>query len=326
MFLLNRDIRLPSQVSIVEVGLRDGLQIEKQILPTTTKLELISRLAKAGIRYFEVTSFVNPQKVPQLADAEEVFHRLENAPSLTYTALVPNEKGYERARSCGVKHIRLVVMATETFNKRNFNRFIEEALEECVRVIERSFRDGIKVSGVIGAAFGCPYEGTVSAEHVLKLTGRFLEYGAKQIIFADTTGVATPLQVYSLLSQAQDRWPEVGWGCHFHNTRNTGLTNVVAAIQAGVKLFDSAIGGMGGCPFAPHDGGNVATEDLVHMLHEMGIHTGVDVAKTIEVALWLETVLERSLPGQVMKTAGRSTSSTTVSNQAVNPTQMKKEQ
>lgn len=292
-----REMRLPRRVTIVEVGPRDGLQIERAIVPTTRKIELIKRLAEAGIKCFEISSFVNPQKVPQLADAEELFQELRNTASLTCMALVPNEKGYERARSCEVKHIRVVVMASETFNERNFNRGIEEAMEEYARVVRLARSDGVKVSGVIGASFGCPYEGKIPPRRVLQLADQFAEYGVKQIVLADTIGIATPPQVYTLLSLAHETLPRAVWGCHFHNRRNTGLANVLAAMQAGVNLFDTAIGGLGGCPFAPDAMGNIATEDLAFMLQGMGIETGVDLKKTIAVALWLEAVLGKTLLG-----------------------------
>ncbi len=292
---------MPPRVTIVEVGPRDGLQIEKAIVPTTQKIELIHRLARSGIRCFEISSFAHPQKVPQLADAEEVFLSLRNMPSLTFMALVPNERGYERARSCEVKHIRVVVMASETFNERNLNRGISESMEEYARVIQQARSEGVKVSGVIGASFGCPYEGKVPVQQVLQLAEQFAEYGAEQIVLADTTAVATPLQVHTLLSLAQETLPRAVWGCHFHNRRNTGLANVLAAMQAGVNLFDAAVGGLGGCPFAPDVTGNIATEDLVFMLQGMGIETAVDLRGTIDVATWLEGVLGRTLPGQARK-------------------------
>lgn len=296
------DFPLPEHVTIIEVGPRDGLQTESRFLATEHKAELIRRLVQAGIKELEITSFVHPKWVPQLADAEHLLSILDTpSDDVTYIALIPNEKGYERALHAGLRKIRMVVVATETFNKKNFNQPIQQTLESYFRIAECCHRDHMTPAAVISAAFGCPYEGAVPEERPLGIARKLYECGIHEIVFADTTGMANPRQVYTLISDARDKLPNAIIGCHFHNTRNTGFSNALAALQAGVSRIDSSIGGLGGCPFAPRASGNVATEDLVHMLQGMRIRTEIDLDALIACAEWVEQQIGRPLPGQVMK-------------------------
>lgn len=296
------DFPLPERVDVVEVGPRDGLQTENQFLVTEQKAELIRKLVQAGIKELEITSFVHPKWVPQLADAEQLLAVLGTfTEDVRYVALVPNLKGYERALHSGLRKIRMVVIASETFNKKNFNQPISETLESCFRITERCNRDHVVPAAVIGAAFGCPYEGIVPAERTLEIASNLFKCGIQEIVFADTTGIATPRQVHTLLSDVKTTLPNATIGCHFHNTRSTGFSNALAALLAGVERLDSSVGGIGGCPFAPRSSGNIATEDLVHMLHGMRVQTGLHLDRLIRCAEWLEELIGRPLPGQVMK-------------------------
>jgi len=294
-------MRLPERVTIVEVGPRDGLQNETETVPTSIKIELVDRLTMAGLRHIEVSSFVHPKWVPQLRDAEEVFAAIRRHPSVTYMALVPNERGYERALACGVTAVRLVVSASEALNYSNFQRTVQESITECERMIQRAAQDGVWVGGIIAAAFGCPYEGEVPVAQVLAVARAFQAMGVQEIILADTAGMGDPRQVYRIACEALKQLGGMKLGCHLHNTRNTGYANIVAAMQAGISSFDTSIGGLGGCPYTPGATGNVATEDTVHMLECMGVHTGVNLEALIEIAQWLQSVLGRPLPGYVMK-------------------------
>jgi hydroxymethylglutaryl-CoA lyase len=296
-----KEMRWPEQITIVEVGPRDGLQNEQAILSPDDKFELIWRLVDAGICNIEFGSFVHPKRVPQMADAEVVFERIKRFSSVNFMALVANGAGYERAYAVGVRRVRFTIMASNTFNQRNFNRTIDKSLQEFATIVSRAQVDGVQVVGVIGAAFGCPYETTVPPEVVLRLAEDFAHKGLNEIIFADTIGLATPAQVYALLTTVGRRLPEVDFGCHFHNTRNLGFSNVMAALSASVKTLDAAVGGIGGCPFAPSATGNIATEDLVHMMNGMGVATGIRLEQLISAAQYLEGKLGHTIPGQVMK-------------------------
>lgn len=291
----------PSSVTVVEVGARDGLQSEAVVLGTEEKVALIRGLYEAGVREFEFSSFVRGDRVPQLRDAEAVFERIRGWEGARWMALIGNERGYERAVEAGVRVVRWTVIASETFNRKNFNRAIAQSLEEMARICRRAGADGVEVVGTIGATFGCPYEGEVPVERVLSLAERMAEMGVREIMLADTTGLATPRQVAEVLQQVRGRLMGIEVGFHFHNTRNAGFANVVAALEGGVRRFDAGVGGIGGCPFAPQAAGNIATEDLVHLLNGMGIETGIDVERVIGVARWLEERLGHPLPGQVMK-------------------------
>ena len=292
---------LPASVKVKEVGPRDGLQAEDAILPTEDKLRLIDCLADAGLRAIETSSFVHPKAIPPLADAAEVFADLERRPGVVYSAIVPNEKGAERAVEAGADEIQVFLAATEGYNQSNVKMSVEESLEQAARIAEIVLEANIPFVAVLSVAFGCPYEGPVSPERVLDLCGRLIELGAGEITFGDTTGMAYPTQVRELCESYQDRYPEVPLRLHFHNTRGMGLANVLAALEVGVVRFDASVGGLGGSPYAAGATGNISTEDLVHMLHEMGIETGVDLEALIGCAQLLEELLEHELPGQVMK-------------------------
>ncbi len=292
---------LPASVKVKEVGPRDGLQAEDAILPTEDKLRLIDCLADAGLREIETSSFVHPKAIPPLADAAEVFADLKRRPGVVYSAIVPNEKGAERAVEAGADEIQVFLAATEGYNQSNVKMSVEESLEQSARIAEIVLEANIPFVAVLSVAFGCPYEGPVSPERVLDLCGRLIELGAGEITFGDTTGMAYPTQVRELCESYQDRYPEVPLRLHFHNTRGMGLANVLAALEVGVVRFDASVGGLGGSPYAAGATGNISTEDLVHMLHEMGIETGVDLEALIGCAQLLEELLEHELPGQVMK-------------------------
>ena len=292
---------LPASVKVKEVGPRDGLQAEDAILPTEDKLRLIDCLADAGLRAIETSSFVHPKAIPPLADAAEVFADLERRPGVVYSAIVPNEKGAERAVEAGADEIQVFLAATEDYNQSNVKMSVEESLEQSARIAEIVLEANIPFVAVLSVAFGCPYEGPVSPERVLDLCGRLIELGAGEISFGDTTGMAYPTQVRELCESYQDRYPEVPLRLHFHNTRGMGLANVLAALEVGVVRFDASVGGLGGSPYAAGATGNISTEDLVHMLHEMRIETGVDLEALIGCAQLLEELLEHELPGQVMK-------------------------
>jgi hydroxymethylglutaryl-CoA lyase len=292
---------LPESVKVKEVGPRDGLQAESAILPTEDKLRLIDCLADAGLREIETTSFVHPKAIPPLADAEDVFADLERRPNVVYSAIVPNEKGAERAVEAGADEIQVFLAATESYNQNNVRMSVEESLQQAARIAEIVRGVGTPFVAVLSVAFGCPYEGPVAHERVLELSGRLIELGAEEITYGDTTGMAYPTQVRELSEAYRQRHPEVPLRLHFHNTRGMGLANVLAALGAGVNRIDASVGGLGGSPFAAGATGNIPTEDLVHMLHEMGIETGVDLEALIGCAQLLEELLEHELPGQVMK-------------------------
>ena len=292
---------LPASVKVKEVGPRDGLQAEDAILPTEDKLRLIDCLADAGLREIETSSFVHPKAIPPLADAAEVFADLERRPGVVYSAIVPNEKGAERAVEAGADEIQVFLAATEGYNQSNVKMSVEESLEQSARIAEIVLEANIPFVAVLSVAFGCPYEGPVSPERVRDLCGRLIELGAGEITFGDTTGMAYPTQVRELCESYQDRYPDVPLRLHFHNTRGQGLANVLAALEVGVVRFDASVGGLGGSPYAAGATGNISTEDLVHMLHEMGIETGIDLEALIGCAQLLEELLEHELPGQVMK-------------------------
>ena len=289
-------------VELVDVGPRDGLQNEKETLAPGTRAELCDRLAAAGIPRVEAASFVNPKRVPQMAGAEEVMNGLNRREGTVYAGLVLNEKGYERAVQAGVDEVRYAFPVTETFAKKNQNTTVEEATALAGRLVERSRLDGIHVSITLSAAFGDPFEGRVDPGHVLATAERVSEAHPDEVVLADTIGVGVPTQVRKLVSSVAEMGVTVG--CHFHDTRNTGIANAVAAVESGATVLDASVGGTGGCPFAPRATGNIATEDLVYTLHGMGYETGVDLEALIEVAAWLSTQLGKELPGQVYKAGG----------------------
>ena len=286
-------------VRIVDVGPRDGLQNEDKILPPEVRAELCDKLAAAGLRRIEAASFVNPKRVPQMAGAEEVLKGLKRDPEVTYAGLVLNEKGYERAIEAGVDEVRYAFPVTETFAKRNQNTTVPDAEALAARLVERARLDGVRVSITLSAAFGDAFEGRVETGRVLEIAARVAEAKPDGIGLADTIGVGVPSQVRVLVGSLLEHSATVG--CHFHDTRNTGMANAVAAVEAGATVLDASVGGTGGCPFAPKATGNIATEDLVYLLHGMGHETGINLDAMIEAAGWLSERLGKELPGQVHK-------------------------
>jgi hydroxymethylglutaryl-CoA lyase len=293
---------VPEQVRIREVGPRDGFQNEPDIIATDDKVWLVDLLARTGVPRLEVTSFVRADVIPQLADGPDVLRRASIPDDVSVTVLIPNERGLDNALELRDRfdEVNLFLSASETHNRRNVNRSIEESLEGLERVVTRARAEGLRCEGVISVAFGCPYEGEVPRERVLDLAGRLVDAGCEEIAFGDTTGMANPAQVEQFFDGIDLGVELTG---HFHNTRGQGLANVTAALRAGVRSFESSFGELGGCPVPPGATGNVATEDLVSMLHEMGYETGIDLAKLIEAAREAQRVLGRPLGSHVL-TAG----------------------
>jgi hydroxymethylglutaryl-CoA lyase len=291
----------PAAVRVCDVGPRDGLQNEATPISTDDKLRLVNELIAAGLPEIEVSSFVSPRWVPQMADAEELFARVDRSRGTRLIGLVPNERGYERALAARVDGVQLVVAASETFQKKNVNRTIADGMRESAAIAQRAKADGVFVSLALSTSWGCPYEGHVDAARVVNLAARAVEDGIERVSFADTTGMADPAHVASLLQTAKRAIHLERISCHFHNTRGAGLANVIAALSEGVTHLDSSLAGLGGCPFAPKATGNICTEDLVHMLHAMGIATGIGLGSLLETSRWIEGVIGRTLPGQVAK-------------------------
>ena len=287
------------KIELVDVGPRDGLQNEDKSLPPEVRAELCDRLADAGVPRVEAASFVNPKLVPQMAGAEEVLAKIKRRPNTSYAGLALNERGYERAVEARVDEVRYALPVTETFARRNQNATVEDATESAARLVERARLDGVRVSITLSAAFGCPFEGRVEPEHVLRIAKQVAEAQPDEVVLADTIGVGVPTQVRELVEGVTALGVTVG--CHFHDTRNTGIANAVAAVESGATVLDASVGGTGGCPFAPRATGNISTEDLVYTLHGMGHDTGIDLDKLIEVAEWLSEQLGKELPGQVYK-------------------------
>lgn len=291
-------------VEIIEVSPRDGIQNETTLLDTATKRELIARAVSAGLRRLEATSFVNPKRVPQMADADQLVPSLPKGNGVRYIGLVLNERGFERAKASGVDEVNYVVVATESFNRRNQGVSVEETLAGWRRVAALAREAGIGLGCTIGASFGCPFEGEVGVERVVALAERIAAEHPDEIALADTIGVAAPSDIRTKVGAVAEVLPGLPLRIHLHNTRNTGLANAMAAIEAGVRRIDASIGGVGGCPFAPAATGNIPTEDLVYMLDRMGIETGLDLDRLIETAHWLGARLGISPPGMVQR-AGR---------------------
>lgn len=293
---------ITKQVEIVEVGPRDGLQSEAQVLPTEAKVEFVRRLVAAGLPRIEVASFVNPKRVPQMADAEGVLAALNaTAPSARYIGLVLNRKGFDRALAAGCTEVGMAIAATETFSQRNQGCSVDEGVAAWLEIAAAARAAGIRAQITISTAFGCPFEGEVPAARVRELAQRLAQGQPDEIAVADTIGVAVPTQVTGLVSELRAALPATRLRAHFHNTRNTGLANAYAAVQAGVRALDASCGGIGGCPFAPAATGNIPTEDLIYMLHRMGFETGVDLSALLETSRWLQGKLEHPVPGMVVK-------------------------
>ena len=290
---------LPSQISVREVGPRDGLQNEQPVA-TQAKIELIDRLSATGVQRIEAVSFVRPDAIPQMADADEVWRGIERAESVRYSGLVPNLRGAKRALDSGLAEIEAVVSASDTHNRKNVNRSTEQSLDELAH------DGGATCQVIVSTAWGCPYEGDVPVDRVVSVASRALADGADSVSFGDTTGMATPGRVRRLVGEFRSAHPEAALNLHFHNTRGTGLANVLIALQMGVADFDASVGGLGGCPYAPGATGNIATEELVHMVEDMGVGTGIDLQAMIDAAADAEQIIGRRLPSQVLRAGPRS--------------------
>jgi hydroxymethylglutaryl-CoA lyase len=295
---------LPTALSLREVGPRDGLQNEDPV-STETKIELIDRLSHTGVSRIEAVSFVHPRAIPQMADAAEVAAQMTRASGVRYSALVPNLKGAERALDAGFDEIEVVVSASDTHNKKNLNRSTAESLDDIAAIIDLAHGRGATVQTIVSTAWGCPYEGEVPTERVMWVVNTAAAHGADSLSFGDTTGMATPTRVTRLIGETRSAHPDKPLNLHFHNTRGTGLANVLAALQLGVTDFDASVGGLGGCPYAPGASGNIATEELVHMVEDMGIDTGVDLEALLDTAAYAERAVGRTLPSQVLRAGPR---------------------
>jgi hydroxymethylglutaryl-CoA lyase len=295
---------LPDRISLREVGPRDGLQNEDPV-PTTAKVELINVLSGTGVERIEAVSFVHPKAIPQMADADEVWQHIQRAAGVRYSALVPNSRGAQRALGTGFTEIEAVLSASDTHNRKNVNRSTEESLDDIAVIIDQAHQVGATCQVIVATAWGCPYEGDVPVERTVAVASRAVADGADSVSFGDTTGMATPGRVRALVGEFRSRHPEISLNLHFHNTRGTGLANVLTALELGVADFDASVGGLGGCPYAPGATGNIATEELIYMVEDMGVATGVDLEAMIGAAAEAEQIVGRTLPSQVLRAGPR---------------------
>jgi len=286
-------------VRIVEVGPRDGLQNEKTLVPTPAKIELIDRLTATGLSSIEATSFVSPKWVPQLADAADVFAGIHRKPGVHYPVLVPNEQGYDRARAVGAEEVAVFTAASEAFNRKNINASIDESIERFRPVIERARADGVKVRGYVSTVLGCPYQGEVPVADVVRVAQRMHALGCYEISLGDTIGVGTPAKARAMLRAVASEVPITALAVHFHDTYGQALPNLLACLEEGVRVADASVSGTGGCPYAKGASGNVASEDVVYMLHGMGMHTGIDLDKLVDTGRWLAALLGRATGSKV---------------------------
>jgi hydroxymethylglutaryl-CoA lyase len=292
---------MSDDVRIVEVGARDGLQNEKTIIPAAAKIELIDRLSDTGLRTIEATSFVSPKWVPQLADAAEVFAGIAKKPGVGYPVLVPNEQGYERARAVGVTEIAVFAAASEAFSRRNINASIDESIARFEPVIARAKADGVKVRGYVSTVLGCPYQGDVPLADVVRVAKRLHDLGCYEISLGDTIGVGTPGKAKAMLKAVASEVPMAALAVHFHDTYGQALANILSCLEEGVAVVDSSVSGTGGCPYAKGASGNVASEDVVYMLHGMGIRTGIDLDKLVATGAWLAAQLHKDTASRVTR-------------------------
>lgn len=290
-------------IKIVEVGPRDGLQNESIELATIDKIAMIEKLADTGLKTIEMTSFVHPKWIPQLADAVDVARKVRRMEGVRYTALVPNARGLERAIEANVEEIALFLSASETHNQRNVNKAIADSLDDFTQVAEAAIAHGMRVRGYVSMVFGCPYEGSIPSQRVAELCERIFSLGVHEVSLGDTIGVANPKQVSGMVKLLTRHFPADTLAGHFHDTRGTALVNVYAALEEGLTIFDSAVGGLGGCPYAAGASGNLATEDLVYMLEGMGVDTGVNLAELVKVSSFLQDKLGRALPSKYLQSA-----------------------
>ena len=289
------------QIEIIDVAPRDGLQSQAKLVDTNTKIELVTRLIEAGVGRIEVVSFVNPKRVPQMADADELLKLLPKREGVTYIGLILNMRGFERAVSNEIDEINCVVVTTDTFNQKNQGVSTEQTMLSIAEIVKQAKSEALTCGVTISAAFGCPFEGEVPISRVVELAQRLTDMGVDEIALADTVGVAGPSNVKEVIGAVSKVTGDIPLRCHFHNTRNTGVANVYAAILEGVRIFDASCGGLGGCPFAPAATGNVATEDLLYMIHRMGFETGISIEGVMETARWLEGSLEIQMPAMVTR-------------------------
>ncbi|MBT2679248.1 hydroxymethylglutaryl-CoA lyase [Bacillus sp. ISL-35] len=298
-------MKLVEDVTIYEVGLRDGLQLEGKVLTVQEKMEIFSLLREANVAEVEFGSFVHPRLVPQMANTAEFYSHIKQYDDMKLVALIPNLKGLEIAEENGVKSVNYVISASDTHNQQNVRQTTEESLNKFKVLSQFASAHNITLNVTVGTSFGCPFEGTVSEKRIMNILDSLLLHNIKRITLADTTGMANPKQVYNLTKAVIDEWRNFEFGCHFHNTRGMGLSNIIAGLEAGIKIYDASLGGIGGCPFAPGATGNVCTEDVVHMLEEMGVKTTIDLDKLIDASNKMKEILGHDLPGQVAK-AGKS--------------------
>lgn len=295
---------LPSAVTLCEVGLRDGLQNEKTILPTEKKVELLRGLAGAGFRVIEVGSFMHPKAVPQMADTDEVYKAVGELPGVELRALIPNLRGVKRAVECGCKKVKLNVSASRQHNLKNLNMTPEESVAGFAGCVQAAGENGIAISGSISMPFASPWEGRIPLADVEAIIEAYLKVGITEISLSDASGMAVPNQVYQLCAHVGEKYPQVSWWLHFHNTRGLAMANIMAAMEAGMTQFDSSFGGLGGCPFVPGAAGNISTEDVLNMCDEMGIQTGVDILKVMELSRALRELLGHDMDSYILR-AGR---------------------
>ncbi|MEH7179110.1 hydroxymethylglutaryl-CoA lyase [Neobacillus vireti] len=295
------DKNYPETVEIIEVGPRDGLQNEKEFVSTEDKIKWINQLSHTGLKYIEVTSFVNPKWIPALKDAEEVVRNIERVPGVTYAALVPNHRGLERALEANIDEASIFMSASETHNQKNINKSIEQTFPILQEVAKESIAAGKSVRGYVSTVFGCPYEGQVSIENVIRISETLFEMGVRELSLGDTIGVATPLQVQKVLDTLLRRFPADKLAMHFHDTRGTAMANVLSSLEMGITKFDSSLGGLGGCPYAPGASGNLATDDLLYMLNGMGIQTNIQTDKLLEAAQFIQEKMNKTLPSHTLQ-------------------------
>jgi hydroxymethylglutaryl-CoA lyase len=298
-------MQLPEQVLVTDVGARDGLQSEPEFVPTERKVAIVDALAAAGVARIEATSFVHPRAVPQMADAEAVMAAIARRPGVRYSALVPNARGAERALAARADELNVVTSATETMNQRNLRMSVADSIAACREVVRLAAAAGVPVNGTVSVSFGCPYEGAVTVEQVVDVVARLADAGVAEVSLADTIGVGNPRQVEALVGAVRARWPALPLGLHFHDTRGLGLANVLAGLQAGVTRYDASVAGIGACPFAPGATGNVCTEDLVYLLDELGVASGVDLAALIAAARLVRDTVGHDVPSRMLRAGPR---------------------
>ena len=298
-------MKLPSSITLCEVGLRDGLQNETYILNTEQKLEMLRGLIDAKFPVIEVGSFMHPRAVPQMANTDEVFKAIGDVPGVELRALIPNLRGIQRAIDCGCKKVKLNVSASRQHNLKNLNMTPEESVAGFASCVDAAVENGIAISGSISMPFASPWEGRITEEDVDAIIEAYLKVGITEISLSDTSGMAVPNQVYNLCCHIKEKYPQATWWLHFHNTRGLAMANIMAAMEAGMDRFDSSFGGLGGCPFVPGAAGNISTEDVLHLCEESGIATGIDITKVIELSRKLKELLNHDMDRYILR-AGRS--------------------